>query len=104
MGNPYRGSLEIYNEKYSHGFWVRLWHRYVGKLVYGGKETCGHCKYWHWPKNKKAASEYWSDRTGKWEKAKGDCKLLYGDNDTLPNESCDRFHPRRKYMHRVKIL
>ena len=34
--------------------------------------------------------------------SKGDCKLLYGKQDTESGDTCARFWPRRRYMHRVK--
>ena len=87
--------------------WVaRGWYRWIGKLVYGGEESCGHCKFWKPPK--KLRDWYWdtdeNGRRGKvWYDVKGDCKLLFGEEDTTQHHRCDRFRPRRRYMHREKI-
>ena len=94
---PYRTQLARYEKPHRPNFVIRLWYRFVGKLVYGGKETCGHCKYWTEPEE---ACEWIS---GEWAPNKGDCKLLYGEKDTVHTEGCCRFTPARRYMHREKI-
>lgn len=105
--SPYRSSSLMLPEPRPL-FLVRWWRKLVGKLVYGGSETCGHCKYWKegW---KRAREMYWSSafntnmvRHTKIKTEKGDCRLMYGEEDTALHDTCDRFRPRRRYMHRVK--
>jgi hypothetical protein len=81
---------------------VRLWRRLFGRLVYDGPETCGHCKYWK-PPLLKPRKTYHS-RTGKEQMLyyNGDCKLLFGEDDTIERDTCTRFAPRRRYKHRVR--
>ena len=95
--SPYRSNSLVPASSHYPNFLVRLWHRFVGKLVYGGEETCGHCKYWTEPEE----AHKWI--SGEWRANKGDCKLLYGDHDTTAKESCCRFSPKKQYMHRVKL-
>lgn len=79
-------------------WWVRLF----GRKVYEGPETCGHCRYWKPPLNE----PHWqfNQRTQKREIKYyyGDCKLLFGETDTIETETCPRFQPKREFMHRVK--
>jgi hypothetical protein len=62
------------------------WARIFGRRVYDGPKTCGHCKYWKEPQFAQ----------------QGDCKLLYGNYNSRADDSCSRFAPRRRYMHRVR--
>jgi len=75
---------------------TRIWRRVFGRKVYSGPETCGHCKYW---KIRKKYDNYWH----RWEfPSKGDCKLLYGKEDTTKDGTCHRFKARRRYKHRER--
>lgn len=100
---PYRTAVVPYEEK-GPGLLTRLWNQWIGRLVYGGPETCGHCKFWKPPK--KLRDWCWEDtatyRSKVWYDVKGDCKLLFGKEDKTQHETCDRFRPRRRYMHREK--
>ena len=93
--HPYR--YNSYENERRPNVFVRLWYSFVGKLVYGGEPTCGHCCYWTEPEEKE---EYFR---GEKILCKGDCKLLYGEEDTLPTDTCRRFTPARRYMHREKV-
>lgn len=79
---------------------VRAWRAVFGRKVYGGPETCGHCKFWKPPKLLR--NWYYEDGKKIWYDVKGDCKLLFGTEDKTQYGECDRFRPKRRYMHRVR--
>jgi hypothetical protein len=97
MSGPYRENLPVLDYARPN-FLVRWWYRWIGKLVYTGKPTCGHCKYWKPPSTWTWDVMYWGESPGEY----GDCKLLYGTKDTGKDDTCDRFAPRRRYKHREK--
>jgi hypothetical protein len=102
--HPYRQGLVPYTEKET-SFLVRIWRSIFGVLVYTGKHTCGHCKYWRKPKGE---FDYLGDLHWYYEPPRadwsGDCKLIYSHDgkETTKDDTCDRFSPRRKYMHRIR--
>jgi hypothetical protein len=79
---------------------TRLWRRVVGRLVYGGPETCGHCKRWTAPK--RLRKQGWRNGDYVWYDVEGDCRLLFGKEDTTQHDTCRRFKARRRYMHRER--
>lgn len=98
MSDPYRSVDFFPSTPKQPSFSTRWWRRWIGQLVYGGEKTCGHCKYWkprkYW--------QYGDVLRSIDERGKGDCKLLYGKEDTKKDDTCERFKPRRRYMHREK--
>lgn len=90
---PYRTTRWTQDKSPRIGFFKRLWYRYVGKLVYGGEPTCGHCKYWKNPNG----SSHWYNMNNK-----GDCRLMFGEQDKFHNETCERFQAKRRFKHREK--
>jgi hypothetical protein len=108
---PYRSSGLLSILPTPKPWWgARAWRKLFGKLAYTGPRVCSHCK--HWTPATREVKE-WSALlcTNVWKrredpKGKGDCKLLYGKEDRFPEDgACDdeRFQPKRRYMHRVKI-
>lgn len=98
------------------GVWGRLvlwWRRQFGVLCYAGPNTCGHCKYWKAPRPRPVKLRcgvryhdgHYCHKDWHWaikSPSKGDCRLLYGKQDTESGDTCARFWPRRRYMHRAK--
>jgi hypothetical protein len=105
---------EELEEKRRPSAWTRAWRFLFGRLVYGGPETCGHCKRWRRPKRRltrvECTKSYHDGRScpysGHWvftsHKVEGNCKLLFGSENTTKDETCDRFRARRRYKHRVR--
>lgn len=94
-------AIELEQSRPGPGPLTRLWRRVFGQLVYDGPETCGHCKFWKRPNPEFKKGKFIG--YGKYEQIpfRGDCKLLYGKEDTLSTD-CDRFTPRRRYHRRLR--
>lgn len=113
LGDPYRGAISPY-EPIPRPWWgARLWNRLFGVLVYDGPETCGHCTYWKPPGYDKIRTRcdknyhgsracYAQYHVEKVLRTKGDCKLLFGKEDTTKDETCDRFTGARKFKRRIR--
>jgi len=96
-------------------FLGRMWRKAFGHLIYGGEETCGHCVYWKPPRVRSgwvpctsetctAIRGYRNCRAARHfvhiQGDKGDCKLIFGKEDTSKDDTCKRFKAKRRYKHR----
>lgn len=99
MSDPYRTAAECLVDPIARpNVFVRAWRKAFGQLVYGGEKTCGHCRYWK-PKKRWPYESWWPVVV---ENGLGDCKLLFGKEDTRKEDACERFTARRRYKHRVR--
>lgn len=100
--SPYREPGEINNPMVAKRWWWKIF----GRLIYEGPEVCGQCKYWKAPKKLRDWEWQW-DGDGQqkkiWYSVKGDCKLLFGKEDTTMHDNCKQFTAARKYKRRIKI-
>jgi len=83
---------------------VSWWVRVFGRKVYTGPKTCGHCvQFKPYFESSPGSLVGWTWSAARAQYYHWGCKLLvHGWKRQHDDQGCDRFKPRRRYMHRVR--